>query len=310
MNINTVKRYNPHTLGVGYVNGKAIRVMFDTGLTTSVLTQTAAASIGIDVTAAGVKDGGSMRVSGGARRKLISCPSRVSKLATTKRSRIPTYEWRTLICAIPTCSSARIFSFSTGYSYRTASIGFTSHTTAARYSTWRIRRPRKWNRRVSTDAQEPEVATDVAARTSAAVLRNMRLGARSLGHEFARALADLSKAIELDPDGANYLYDRAQIYVQTGHASLALADLTNVLALKPQFIEAYISRAQLRLGEKNNAEALADLDAAVALAPPQGDVRFTLGQLYAGAQNFGAAIKQWDLWIDSHPVDARFASIS
>ena len=80
-----------------------------------------------------------------------------------------------------------------------------------------------------------------------------------------------------------------------------------MLALKPEFIEAYISRAQIRLGQKNNAGALSDLDAAAALAPPQGDVRFTLGQLYAGAENFGAAIKQWDLWIESHPVDARFS---
>jgi tetratricopeptide (TPR) repeat protein len=94
--------------------------------------------------------------------------------------------------------------------------------------------------------------------------------------------------------------------MQTGQAPLALADLDRVLALKPEFIEAYVSRAQIRLGQKNSAAVLTDLDAAVALAPPQGDVRYTLAQLYAGAENFAAAIKQWDLWIESHPVDARF----
>ena len=308
MNINTVERYNPHTLGVGYVNGKAIRVMFDTGLTTSVLTQTAAASIGIDVTAAGVKDGGSMRGIGRGTAKTYIVPVASFKIGDNEEIknthlRVANFDLRDTDMQLGAdfFLSHRIFvSNSQHRLYLTYNGGpvFNLANSA----------PAQVESKGQSDAQEPEVATDVAADVAADAAEYARLGAALASrHEFARALADLSKAIELDPDGANYLYDRAQIYVQTGQASLALADLTNVLALKPQFIDAYISRAQLRLGEKNNAEALADLDAAAALAPPQGDVRFTLGQLYAGAQNFGAAIKQWDLWIDSHPVDARFA---
>ena len=155
-----------------------------------------------------------------------------------------------------------------------------------------------------TTQQTPEVPVDVAADAP----EYARLGtAHASRHEFERALADLSKAIELDPNGSDYLYDRAKVYMQTGQATLALTDLQRVIELKPEFIDAHVSRAQILFGQKNNAGALADLDAAASLAPPQADVRFRLGQLYAGAQNFTAAIKQWDLWIDSHPVDARFA---
>ena len=58
MDINTVEKYNPHTIGVAYVNGQKIRAMFDTGAATSVLSLTTARSIGIDVNAAGVKEAG------------------------------------------------------------------------------------------------------------------------------------------------------------------------------------------------------------------------------------------------------------
>ena len=96
------------------------------------------------------------------------------------------------------------------------------------------------------------------------------------------------------------------IYMQTGQSTLALNDLDHVLALKPDFIQAHIARAEIHQRLNKTAEAIADLDAAAALAPTQADIRLKLAQLYAGAASFAAAIRQWDLWIESHPVDARF----
>ena len=58
MDINAVEKFNPHTIGVAYVNGQKIRAMFDTGAATSVLSLTAAQNMGIDVNAAGVKASG------------------------------------------------------------------------------------------------------------------------------------------------------------------------------------------------------------------------------------------------------------
>jgi tetratricopeptide (TPR) repeat protein len=128
--------------------------------------------------------------------------------------------------------------------------------------------------------------------------------AYSLGYR--AAAIDVSKAIEMDPNDSQYFYERAKIHMQTGQVLLALADLDRAIALKPDSIEAYISRAEIHVRQNKTAEAIADLDAAASLASPQEDVRLRLAQLYAAAASVDAAIKQWDLWIQSHPVDARF----
>jgi tetratricopeptide (TPR) repeat protein/predicted aspartyl protease len=312
MDINPVERYNQHTIGVAYVNGQKIRAMFDTGAATSVLAQTAAGNIGIDVNAAGVKEAGfSYGIGRGMARSYI-VPVASFKIGDNEeikntRLRVANMTLRDadMLIGADFFLSHRVFvSNSQHRLYLTYNGGPVFNLANAVPAPTRSTQEPKEEPEGQSVLQKPEIAADVA--TDAA--EYARLGAALASrHEFERALADLSKAIELEPNGSDYLYDRAKIYMQTGQPPLALADLTLVLALKPDFIEAHISRAQIFLGQKNNADALADLDAAAALAPPQGDVRFTLGQLYAGAQNFGAAIKQWDQWIDSHPVDARFA---
>jgi tetratricopeptide (TPR) repeat protein/predicted aspartyl protease len=296
MEIDAVEAHNPHTIGVAYVNGKKIRAMFDTGASTSVLTLSAAGNTGIDVNAAGVKDGGSMRGIGRGMVKTYIVPVESFKIGDNEeikntRLRVANFRFGDIDMQLGAdfFLSHRIF------------VSNSQHRLYLTYNGGPVFNLA--NTEGQPVAQQPEVAADEAADAAGYARLGAALASR---HEFERALADLSKAIELEPNGSDYLYDRAKIYMQTGQAPLALADLTQVLALKPETIEAYVSRAQILLGQKNNAAAVADLDAAAALAPPQADVRLTLGQLYAGAQNFSAAIKQWDLWIENHPVDPRF----
>lgn len=294
MSINAVQRYNPHTMGIAYVNGKKIRVMFDTGASTSVLSLTAAKNIGIDVTAPGVKEAGYSYGIGRGMAKSYIVPIESFKIGDNEEVR----NTRLRVANISLADS----DMQVGADFFLSHRVFVSNSQQRLYLTYNG--GPVFNLADAAPAQNAEVAADVAGDAAEYARLGTALASR---HEFERALADLSKAIELDPDGSDYLYDRAQIYLQTGEARLALSDVERVIALKPEFIEAHISRAQILLGQKNNTDALADLDAAAALAPPQADVRFRLGQLYAGAQNFTAAIKQWDLWIETHPVDARFA---
>jgi tetratricopeptide (TPR) repeat protein len=308
MDINTIEKYNPHTLGVAYVNGQRIRAMFDTGAATSVLSLTAARNIGIDVNAAGVKEAGYSYGIGRGMAKSYIAPVASFKIGDDeeiKNTRLRIADIRLgdadMLVGADFFLSHRVFVSNSQHKlYLTYNGGpvFNLANAALAPSA-----PAVQPTDVQPTPQTPETVADVAANAAEYARLGAALASR---HEFERALADLSKAIELDPNGSEYLYARARIYMQTGQAPLALADLDRVLALKPEFIEAYVSRAQIRLGQKNSAAVLTDLDAAVALAPPQGDVRYTLAQLYAGAENFAAAIKQWDLWIESHPVDARF----
>ena len=312
MDINTVERSNPHTIGVAYVNGQKIRAMFDTGAATSILSLTAARNIGIDISGAGVKEAGYASGIGRGSAKSYLAPVASFKIGDDeeiKNTRLRIADIRLgdadMLVGADFFLSHRIFVSNSQHKlYLTYNGGAVFNLANA------VPAPSSAPEVQPTDVQDgqpmpqtPEVVADVAGDAAEYARLGAALASR---HEFERALADLSKAIELDPGGSDYLYDRAKIYMQTGRAPLALADLEGVLALKPGFIEAYISRAQIRLGQKNNAGALSDLDAAAALAPARGDVRYTLAHLYAGAENFAAAIKQWDLWIDSHPVDARF----
>ena len=312
MDINTVEKYNPHTIGVAYVNGQKIRAMFDTGAATSVLSLTTARSIGIDVNAAGVKEAGYSHGIGRGSAKSYIVPVASFKIGDDeeiKNTRLRVADIRLsdadMLVGADFFLSHRVFVSNSQHKlYLTYNGGPVFNLANAAPTAPSASPDAQPGPEAEATQQTPEVPVDVAADAP----EYARLGtAHASRHEFERALADLSKAIELDPNGSDYLYDRAQVYQQTGQPSLALTDIERVIELKPEFIDAHVSRAQILLGQKNNAGALADLDAAASLAPPQADVRFRLGQLYAGAQSFPAAIKQWDLWIDSHPVDARFA---
>jgi predicted aspartyl protease/regulator of sirC expression with transglutaminase-like and TPR domain len=320
MDINTIEKYNPHTIGVAYVNGQKIRALFDTGAAASVLSLTAARNIGIDVNAPGVKEAGYTYGIGRNSTKSYIVPVASFKIGDDeeiKNTRLRIADIRLgdadMLVGADFFLSHRVFvsnsqhrlylTYNGGPVFNLANAG----PAAASPPSAPDAQPEPEARAVSQSLEAADVAGDVAGDAAGDAAEYARLGAAlAARHEFARALADLSKAIELDPNGSDYLYDRAKIYMQTGQAPLALSDLERVLALKQDSMEAYISRAEIRLGQKNGVEALADLDAAAALAPPQGDVRLKLAQLYAGAANFTAAIKQWDMWIESHPVDARF----
>jgi tetratricopeptide (TPR) repeat protein len=310
MDINSIERYNPHTIGVAYVNGQKIRALFDTGAATSVLSLSAAGSIGIDVNAAGVKEAGYSSGIGRSSAKSYIVPVASFKIGDDeeiKNTHLRVAGIRLgdadMLVGADFFLSHRIFVSNSQHKLYLTYNGGPVFNLANAAPAPSASASEVQSTDVQPTSQTPETVADVASDAA----EYGRLGAALASrHEFERALADLSKAIELDPNGSDYLFDRAKIYMQTGQTPLALADLDAVLALKPQSMEAYISRAQIRLGQKNNAGVLADLDAAAALAPPRGDVRLSLAQLYAGAESFAAAIKQWDLWIESHPVDSRF----
>jgi tetratricopeptide (TPR) repeat protein len=124
--------------------------------------------------------------------------------------------------------------------------------------------------------------------------------------DYENALLNLSKAIELEPANPQYFYDRANIHLHMQHKSNATEDLNRAIALDAGYMDAYIARARIYAGEKKSIEALADLDAAEKLAPAQGQIRLELADLYLHLESPGLAIREWDLWIDSHPVDAHF----
>jgi len=123
--------------------------------------------------------------------------------------------------------------------------------------------------------------------------------------DYAHALIALSRACELAPDNAEYLYQRGMIHWQMQDEADAMQDLDRALKLEPAYVAALLSHAELSLQRGDNARATADLEAADGAASKQADLRYQIGLAYERADLLGPAIAQYDLWIAAHPEDAR-----
>jgi tetratricopeptide (TPR) repeat protein len=87
-------------------------------------------------------------------------------------------------------------------------------------------------------------------------------------HEYDRAIADYSTAIQLKPDYAEAYNDRGFAYYLKGNEELAIADYTRAIELRPNYPKAYNSRGVVYMaGGYGRTKAIADFDRAIALKP-------------------------------------------
>jgi len=285
---------NPHTIGDASVNGKPIRVMFDTGAYTSLLSLKAAERAGVTPDSPGVVEVGyTYGVGRGTVKSYLAHfdSFKIGDGEEIKNTRLRIGELGMddvdMLLGADFFISHRIF------------VSNREHKVFITYNGGPVFNLSKTPLSAATDGNgdKPTDAAGFARRGAASAARR----------DFAAALADLSKACELAPDEPEYFYRRALLYRQTGAAAPALADFDRALQLKEDFLPAYLPRAELHLAQMDAAAARADLESVDRLAPKQADLRFELGNIYARLENFPAASAQYDLWIDSHPDDARLA---
>lgn len=86
------------------------------------------------------------------------------------------------------------------------------------------------------------------------------------------ALADYTKAIELDPDDAETRVMRGWLYQRQGRRDEAIADYSRAIALLPgddrtSIVDAYFRRSELYAEKRLYPQALDDLDRMIALKP-------------------------------------------
>jgi tetratricopeptide (TPR) repeat protein len=307
MEIESVAQARLHTIGVGYVNGQKIRVMFDTGAYWSMLSLKAAARAGIKTDSPGVVDAGYSSGIGRSMTKTYIATASSFKIGDDEeiknaRLRIADVDLDAdMLLGSDFFVSHHVFvansqhklyvTYNGGPVFNLSKSSPPSPAPAADSP-----KDQAASDHESTEAAEQHADSDALARRGEAFASR---------RDFEHALADLSKAVELRPNEPEYLYQRALIYRQSGQAALALADLDHVLTLNQEFLRAYMPRAEIRLHEKNVDGAIADLDAVDRLAPKQADVRFVLAERYEAADRLSRAIAQYDLWIQNHPVDSK-----
>jgi tetratricopeptide (TPR) repeat protein/predicted aspartyl protease len=327
MDIEAIGGSNAHIVGVAYVNGKKIRALFDTGASTSVLSLAAAKTLDIDVNAPGVVAAGySYGIGRGVAKSYIVpiASFKVGDNEEIKNTRIRIAGIRLpnadMLVGADFFLSHRVFVSNTQHRLYVTYNGGAVFNLASATPT----KPGPLEETAKTP--ECEASSDCGATAPPAAQTDQtqpgpqaapiadgdaseyarRGAAFASRRDYENALLNLSKAIELETANAQYFYDRANIHLHMQHESTAIEDLNRAIALDAGYVDAYIARARIYAGEKKSTEALADLDAAEKLAPAQSQIRLELADLYLFLESPGPAIRQWDLWIDSHPVDAHF----
>ncbi len=311
MNIDKVTPQKPHAIGSAYVNGRKIRVMFDSGAFASTLSLKAAERAGIKIDAPGVTDGGFMRGIGGSLVKSYIVPFASLKFADgeeIKNARLRVADMRLdiadMLLGADFFLSHRVFvANSQDKIYFTYNGGpvFDLKAVDAKVAqladgadpaaTGDIKPPKD----AKPAASEPEDAGALARRGTASAGR----------HDYDGALADLTRALQLEPGNAEYFYERGRVWVAKREYPKATADFDRAIELKPDFVSALMSRAELRISAQKVVEAIADLEAVDKIAAKQSDVRIEMGFAYERAEQLAPAIVQFDLWLAAHGDDAR-----
>jgi tetratricopeptide (TPR) repeat protein len=113
-------------------------------------------------------------------------------------------------------------------------------------------------------------------------------------HQYDRAIADYTTAIQLKPDYAEAYNDRGFAYFLKGDAERAIADYTRALELRPNYPKAYNSRGVAYMAHGYGAaKSVPDFDRAIALKP---DFRYA----YINRANARLASHPWLALQDFH----------
>jgi tetratricopeptide (TPR) repeat protein len=312
MHIDAIDPANPHTIGVAYVNGQSIRVAFDTGAFTSVLSAKAAARAGIKPDSEGVIEAG---YSGGLGRGRVK--TYIARFASFKIGDSEEIKNARLRFADMDLGFADMLLGADFFVSHHIFVANREHKLFLSYNGGPVFNLSKDSgAATAANATEPSVAhddgvqpsTDAPASAKDAAVIARRGSALAARRDFAPALTNLSRAIELSPDEPEYYFERANAYWANGQADLALADFDHVILLKNNFLPVFLPRAELHLWKKDKAAAMTDLDSLDRLAPPQADLRFSLAELYGREEQISLAIAQYDLWIKNHPDDSKMVS--
>jgi tetratricopeptide (TPR) repeat protein len=301
----------PHNEGTAYVNGQKIRVLFDTGAATSILTLQAAKRAGISPDSPGVTPGGP---SYGIGRRVA--PSWLAPFASFKIGDEEVKNTRLRIADVALLGVDMLVGADFFLSHRI----YVATSQRRLYFTYNGGPVFNLTRTSPAPPETPDAAgaPDAAAPAPAALgtaapaadepqdaaAWARRGSASAARHDYEHALADLTRACELAPTEPSYFYQRGLVRWSSQQYEPALADFGQALKLRPDDVPALMARAGLRASHDDfGTELIADLDAVDRAAAKEADARTRLGDLYQYAGRSAAAIAQYSKWIDSHNRD-------
>jgi len=286
----------PHTIGTAFLNGAKIRVMFDTGAETSVLSLRAAERAGIKPDSAGVVDAG---YNTGIGRSAVK--TYLGRFSSFKIGDEEIRNAQLRFGDIGLDNAEMLLGADFFLSHRIY-VSNNLHELFFTYNGGPVfdlerRSPAKPAAEDHTDPNEPVNAAGYSQRGNAFAGRR----------DFEHALRDLTHACELAPDNAEYFYQRGLVYRENRQPEPAMTDFDRAIELKSTDVRFLAARAALRLERGDTDGAMADFDAVDRLAPKEADLRLSLADDYGRTDRLARSIAQFDLWIEFHHDDARLS---
>ena len=86
-------------------------------------------------------------------------------------------------------------------------------------------------------------------------------------HVYEQAIADYTRAIELNPKQANAFFNRGNAYFDKGDYDEAITDYTRAILLDPNNGPAFFKRGIAHYAKGDYAQAIADYTGAIAIEP-------------------------------------------
>ena len=299
-------RYIQQVNGAAYVDGHKIRVTFDSGAALSVLNRPAAERAGVQMSSDGVTSGGiSHGIYGGGQEQFLA-PFASFKVGDEeiRNTRLRVSSLRIgdtdmLLGADFFLSHRILISNSQKKLYFTYNGGPVFRLDAAAATQRADGGPAPSSTPEPISAASPKTATEFQRRGQASAAR----------HEFPAAIADFTRAIEIEPTEATHYHSRAMARLANRQPAPASADLDQALKYKPDDVPALVARGQLYVSTHDLVRARADFEAAMKLSPDNTDLPVEIGLAYAQGGAFETAIQQFDGWVSAHPKAADLAQV-
>ena len=121
---------------------------------------------------------------------------------------------------------------------------------------------------------------------------------------YAEAIADYTKAIQINPQDASAYYNRGNAYDNQGKYDLAIADFTKAIQLNPQLYEAYNDRGVDYSEQGKYDLAIADYTKAIRIDVQRASAYYNRGNAYERQGKHDLAIADYTKAIQIDPQNA------
>ncbi len=299
-------RYVQTVKSTASINGQSVRITLDTGSPVSYLNSSAAGRMGITPTSPGVEEAGATYGIYGRGLETYLAPFasfaigdeevrntrlRVAKIDLGDSDMLLGADFFLSHRILIAKSQSKIYiTYNGGPVFRLDREGSTAQTAA-------------------NPASKPAASpSGVGAPTTGAEFAR-RAAASAARRDYAAAIDDDTKAIELDPNEASNYHARALARLGARQPVLAMADLDQALKLQPKDVQSLMIRGRLLVQAGDLTRAQADFDAAFKLAPQDQELLLAAANAYTGARDYEQAIALYDTWLAAHPKSAYLGQV-